>query len=92
LEASYAEFSGTEVQTVRAGAGEMLVLQYAARVNRATLTIEIEGPEDETLCDMSLGENAEQALELPMEGGGDYTIVVRGDGTAGNFSIRWKVE
>jgi hypothetical protein len=92
LEASYAGFSGTEARTVRADAGEMLILRYAARVSRGTLSIEVDGPESEVLWDVYLDEDAEEALELRMEQGGDYAIVVRGDGTAGSFSIRWKTE
>jgi hypothetical protein len=92
LAASYVSFSGSEVRTVRADAGETLVLQYAAEVNEGTLAIMVEAPDDEMLWHVSLDEDAEDMADLPMEQDGRYSIVVRGDGTAGSFDLSWEVE
>lgn len=44
--ASYAMFSGSEVRRARAGAGETLVLQYDAKVDKGALAIRVEDPDN----------------------------------------------
>jgi hypothetical protein len=90
--ASYVSFSGSEVRTVRADAGETLVLQYAAEVNEGTLAIMVEAPDGEMLWNVSLEEDAEDMADFPVEQDGRYSIVVRSDGTAGSFDLSWGVE
>lgn len=90
--ASYVSFSGSEVRTVRADAGETLVLQYTAEVNKGTLGIMVEAPDDEMLWDVSLHKSAGDMAEFPVEQAGCYSIIVRGEGTAGSFDLTWEVE
>jgi len=42
--------------------------------------------------DVSLGEDAEDMAAFPVEQDGRYSIVVRGDGTAGSFDLSWEME
>ena len=90
--ASYVSFSGSEVRTVRANAGETLVLQYAADVHKGTLGVMVEAPDGEMLWHMSLDEDAEDMVDFPVEQAGRYSIIVRGDGAAGSFDLSWEVE
>ena len=80
------------MRTVRADAGEMLVLQYAAEVNKGSLGIMVETPDDEMLWHVSLDEDTEDMADFPVEQDGRYSIVVRADGTAGSFDLTWRVE
>jgi hypothetical protein len=92
FEANYATFSGSEVRSLRVDAGEMLVFEYSARVTEGALTISVEGPEDEILWVVSLDEDSADAMELPVEPGGHYSVVVCGDSAGGSFDLSWKVE
>jgi hypothetical protein len=92
FEARYAMFSGAEIRPVWADAGQTLALKFEVEVNKGVLAIKVEDPDDEILWDVSLREDAEGGVELPVDQEGRYVIVVRGDGTAGSFELCWEVE
>ena len=92
MRACYAAFSGFKVRTVRAAPGETLVVEYGATVNEGTLTFSVEGPDDKLLWVVALDRDSKDSVELPVEQGGRYAIVVRGNGTGGSFAVWWRVE
>ncbi len=92
FEASYATFNGSEARTVWADAGETLSLKYDVRVNKGILTISAEGPDGDLLWEVSLSEDAKDAVVLPVDRGGRYAITVRGDDSGGSFGLSWELE
>ena len=92
MRACYAQFSGSKVRTVEADAGETLVVEYDATVNKGILAISVEGPDDEIVWVVSLDGQSKDSVKLPVEQDGHYGIVVRGDDTGGSFAVWWRVE
>jgi hypothetical protein len=91
-EASYTTFTGTKLDTIRANAGQTLVLEYEVTVDKGNLGVEIIGQEDEILWGMSFKEDAEDSVELGLEQNGPYTIAIEGDNTGGSFYLSWDLE
>jgi hypothetical protein len=89
--ATYARFSGSEIRTVRIGAGETLVVAYDATVERGALAISVEDPNRTELWATCLDSKTQATVKLPVEQGGRYAVVVRGDGTQGKFNLWWEV-
>jgi hypothetical protein len=89
IAASYFEFTGTEVRTIQAQAGDILHLEYDAEVDRGMLEIEVEDPFGETIWCASLCENCGETKELPADEAGCYTLLIRGEATAGGFDLAW---
>lgn len=91
LKAIYGVFSGAEVRSVQIDAGETLVLNYKARVNRGTLAIHVENTDEEVLWEVLLDEDGEGNVEVAVAQEGRCTIVVKGEETRRNFDLTWRV-
>lgn len=91
-QASYVTLSGVKQDTLRAGAGQTLVLDYDVEVDNGTLGITVSDPENQALWDVSLHERARDAVHLDLDEGGSYTIRVEGDGAGGSFDLAWELE
>lgn len=89
LAASYIKYSGTETRTVPAQAGETLYLEYDAKVDTGDLRLEVEDPYGKTVWCVSLCEACGEIKALPVDQVGCYTISVQGNGTKGEFDIKW---
>jgi hypothetical protein len=89
IEASYSEFTGTEVRIIQAQAGNTLDLEYDAEVDAGRLQVEVEDPFGEIIWCASLCKNCGQTKTLPVYEAGCYTILVQGEATAGGFDLAW---
>lgn len=92
LKAIYGAFSGAEVRSVQVDAGETLVLNYKAKVNRGTLAIHVENADEEVLWEVSLDEDGEGDVEVTVAQEGRCIIVVKGEEVRGNFDLSWRVK
>ena len=90
--ASYATFDGTKTDRLEADAGQTLVLDAEAEVDKGNLTIEVRDPDDRVLWDLSLEQDGEESMELVLEQTGRYGIVVEGDNAGGSFNLTWELE
>jgi len=90
-EASYTTFTGSKIASVPTDAGEALTLEYTAEVDKGSLIIEVQDPDDEVLWDVTLRENAAEIIELRLDQDGRHAIVVRGDDAGGSFVLSWEV-
>lgn len=90
--ASYATFTGTKRDAFEAEAGQTLRLAYDVTVERGTLTLEVQNPDDEVVWDVSLQEGDSAAVDVPLERDGRYHLVVRGDDTGGSWNLSWDVQ
>ena len=91
-QASYETFSGTKTNTFTADEGSLLILDYVVEVEKGTLTLRVESPDDEVLWEAGLEDEAESFVEIPLEQDRRYTLVVEGDATGGSFGLAWEVE
>lgn len=89
---TYRYFSGREYQRFRADDGETVTLDYEADVERGSLTIRIEDPDDRQIWVESMDEDDEGAFEFTAEKSGIYTMIVVGNETRGSFEIEWDLE
>jgi hypothetical protein len=88
----YAQFTGTERGHARAEAGQTMTLAYAATVAKGVLAIQVQSPENVTLWEATLAKSVdEQQVDLALSESGSYTLLVTGDGTAGDFALAWTV-
>lgn len=91
-QATYTTFSGTEVDTFRADAGQTLVLQYETDVEKGSLTIQVENPDDEVLWDAAFDEGDADAVTVDLNQDGRYAIVLTGEDTGGSWDLEWEIE
>ncbi len=92
MEYRYKTFTGVERKNERLEAGDTLAFEYDATVDKGTLTLQIQDPDDASLWEATLRESAEDRVDLTAEQTGTYTIVVEGDDTGGEFEVSWEVE
>jgi len=88
----YDRFTGdAETHNVSVKAGQTLVLTYDVVVNAGTLSIQVDGPDNETVWEIALQEGAQDTVELALEEGGQYCVVVMGKKTGGSFDVSWEL-
>jgi hypothetical protein len=85
-------FSGSEMRTVQASAGQTLVVEYDARISKGALDIQVTQPGNQVIWEVSLAAGAGDTARIPVQRDGSHAIVVRGDGTRGGFNLSWGVE
>lgn len=91
-EARYVTFTGTKVDTIRAQAGQTLILEYNVEVDKGDLSIEVDRHEREAIWDVSLQEDADDTVQIALDQDGPYTIVVEGDNAGGSFEFSWELK
>ena len=91
-QATYTTFSGTEVDTFSVDAGQTLVLEYETEVEKGSLTIQVENPDDEVLWDTSFDEGDADTVRVDLEQDGRYAIVLIGEDTGGSWDLEWEIE
>jgi hypothetical protein len=90
-EASYTTFTGTKDDTIRAQAGQILEFTYDVQVDKGDLSISVDRHDREALWEVSLQEDARDAVEIALDRDGPYTIVVEGDKAGGSFELSWEL-
>lgn len=91
-QATYTTFSGTEVDTFRADAGQTLVLEYETEVEKGSLTIQVENPDDEVLWDAAFDEGGADSVRVALNQDGRHAIVLVGEDTGGSWDLEWEIE
>ena len=91
-EANYATFTGTKEDTIRADAGQTLILDYEVKVDKGDLSIEVIRPEGGPLWDVSMQESGQDRVEISIGQRGPHTIVIKGDDAGGSFDLSWALE
>ena len=91
-EANYRTFTGTKTDRFRAEAGQTLLVEYSAQVEKGRLDFRVQRPGGELLWEVSLQEGGQETLELDIETGGRYAIVIEGNNTGGSFVLSWSLE
>lgn len=90
--ASYTTFTGTKSDTFQADAGQTLVLDYEVQVEKGTLYVVLENPDDEVVWKMSLQEDNAGTPQISLEQDGRYTLRLRGEDTGGGWDLTWDIQ
>lgn len=71
--------------------GDTFSLEYEAEVEKGSLTLQVENPQDEVIWEKAVaeGESAGEEIELAAGESGAYTIAVVGDGAGGSYELAW---
>jgi hypothetical protein len=91
-QARYTTFSGVKRDRVQADAGQTLVLAYEAEIDKGRLEIRVEGPAGDTLWERSREQDGQETVELTLEQGGRYLVLIEGRDTGGRFDLSWSLE
>jgi hypothetical protein len=90
--ATYTTFSGTKTDIIQADAGQTLVLEYDAQVDKGMLDIQIENPDDEVIWEMPLQEDNADTVQVPLPQEGRYALRIRGEDTGGGWDLTWDIQ
>ena len=91
-QATYTTFSGTKADTFPADAGQTLVLEYETEVDKGSLTLQVESPDDEVLWETALEEGGADTVRVALNQDGRYAIVLSGEDTGGSWDLEWEIE
>ena len=87
----YLLFTGSFSRQIIVNDGRFLVLHYDIVVDRGSLTISVVKVPGQTLWSQRFDESSSGSVRIALNGGGVYSIVVRGRGARGGFDLRWEV-
>jgi len=88
---NYLLFTGSFSRQIIVNDGRFLILYYDVVVNRGSLTISVIKVPGQTLWSQRFDENSSGSVRIALNGGGVYSIVVRGRDAGGGFDLRWEV-
>lgn len=91
-QARFQTLSGRKAWRENVDAGNTLTLDYEAEVEKGSLTLQIENPEDEVVWERQLqaGDSVNDQEELVAPESGTYTILIVGDGAGGSYELSWE--
>lgn len=92
--ASFGTLIGRKLWHESLEAGEALVLDFSAEINKGGLTIQIVSPEGSVIWELDLkeGDRVDSSVELVANDSGRYSIVVWGRKAGGSYDLSWRVE
>jgi hypothetical protein len=91
-QATYTTFSGTKVDTFRADAGQTLILDYETEVEKGSLTVQVEDPDEEVLWETAFDEGGADTVRVDLNQDGRYAIVLIGEDADGSWDLEWEIE
>ncbi len=74
-----------------AAPGEVIALQYVARVRAGSLSIAVRAPDGLAAWRVVLADDGGDRVTLPVGRGGRYAVLVEGRGADGSVSVSWEV-
>lgn len=91
-EASYQTFTGEKTDTFRAEEGQTLAIEYDFQVEKGTLNIEINNPEDQVIWDLQIEADQANTTQIHLTNSGRYSIIIEGQTTGGGWNIDWEIQ
>jgi len=88
---NYLLFTGSFSRQIIVNDGSLLILHYDVVVDRGSLTISVVKVPGQTLWNQRFNENSSGSIRIALNGGGVYSIVIRGRGAGGGFDLKWEV-
>jgi hypothetical protein len=91
VEYKYKTFSSAEYNHLQAESGWVIFVDYATKVTKGTLSMEIRDPAENLLWNIELTSDATDHVELPANLDGEYVLQITGQKTGGEFSVQWGI-
>jgi hypothetical protein len=91
-QASYSTFTGRKTDTFQADAGQTLNLKYDVQVNKGTLDLQVEDPDNQVIWQRTLQVDQSDTVHISLEKTGHYSLLINGRGTGGSWDLKWNVE
>lgn len=90
--ARYVTFDGVEKKNIRLQSGETLHMEWNAAVEKGSLTLEIQDPDQHTLWKESFTADDRGSIDLNVEKNGLYTLRIQGGSTGGGYELDWEIQ
>lgn len=74
-----------------AAPGEVIALQYLARLHAGSLSITVRAPDGVAAWRAVVVDAGGDHITLPVRKGGCYTVLVEGQGADGSVQVSWEV-
>lgn len=89
---SYNSFTGREAEALRADAGDPIIVDYEVTVEKGTLAMRLEGPDETELWSETFEADAEGQIRREAPQDGSYRLIVRGEDAGGGYELTWGIE
>ena len=89
---TFSTFTGFERGSAQAESGQIINFDYQVNVDQGTLNIEWQDPAGVVVWQKSLLGSDQGNDDIVIESPGEYTIIIQGRDSAGNFDVSWKIE
>lgn len=87
----YRRLDGDAGTSLRASAGETVVLSYDVEVDRGALRLALEAPDGHVAWEQTLTRSERGRVEVPIDRSGSQRLVVHGSAARGAFALDWEV-
>jgi hypothetical protein len=92
VQVTYNSFTGREAETIRADAGDPIIVDYEATVEKGTLQMRLEGPNETELWSETFQADADGQITRQAPQDGRYRLIVHGEETRGGYELIWGIE
>ncbi len=90
ISGTYQLFNGTKEKTISMEAGQTFEFTYNSTVEKGSLTITVENPDNKKVANLKAGVSASE--EVNAEKSGNYHLIIKGDDTKGSFDVSWEIK
>lgn len=85
------KLSGVSRGEFLAAPGEVIALQYLARLHAGSLSIAVRAPDGVATWRVVLADDGGDRVALPVGKAGRYAVLVEGQGADGSVNVSWEV-
>ena len=89
---TFSTFTGFERGSTQAERGQIINFDYQVNLDQGTLNIEWQDPTGVVMWRKSLLGSAQGHDDFVVESSGEYSIIIQGKDSAGNFDVSWILE
>ncbi len=89
---TFSTFTGFERGSAQAESGQIINFDYQVNVDQGTLNIEWQDPAGVVIWQKTLLGSDQGHDDIVIKSPGEYTIIIQGRDSAGNFDVSWKIE
>ena len=87
----YLLFTGSISKQLVIENGNLLTIYYDIKVDRGSLTISVIKISGRALWEQKFNQDSFGSVKIGLNDGGVYSIIIKGEGTKGEFDLRWEV-
>ncbi len=90
--ASYTSFTGVKTHSLRADAGQILMVNYDVQVDKGKLRLQVENADGEMVWEEAMQTGKSGTASVNLDQTGRYTIFIQGDRTSGSWAVNWDLQ